>query len=290
MTAMLHGSERVSTGIPGLDGILGSLFWGDNVVWELDHTDHEPFYAAIAGQPHAFEESIVVSVGALAGGISAMAATTRLEAGPATAFPQPADLLREIERRCHVPQRRLLMFDSLDTMAAVWSAQQTRGFLARCCPLLLEAGAIAYWAMSAHEAPELVRDTVRAVTQIILRVAQRSVRVSKAEARGHEVAGSVLHWNAPEGPSSLETPSITGRVAASLRYLRRAHGLTQHSLARLAGVTSSAISQAERGERGCRSRPWSASAPRWGITVDELLRGEDPALYRFGRRVEEPQH
>ena len=41
--------RRVSTGIPELDLILGGLFWGDNVVWELDGPQAPPFYAAILG-------------------------------------------------------------------------------------------------------------------------------------------------------------------------------------------------------------------------------------------------
>ena len=41
--------RRVSTGIAELDLVLGGLFWGDNVVWELDGTDAHPFYAAILG-------------------------------------------------------------------------------------------------------------------------------------------------------------------------------------------------------------------------------------------------
>ena len=228
---MLHTTERVSAGIAALDVILGGLYWGDNVVWELDHADAEPFYAAIASQPDAFEEIIVVSVGGVeAGDISAMSATERLEAGPATALTRPADLLREIETLCHVPRRRLLMFDSLDQMAAVWGAQQTRGFFARCCPLLLEAGAIAYWAMSAHEAPEMVRDTVRAVTQCILRVDQRSVRVSKAEGRGqrggrigaalertrrHVVPGDGEHPRSRGGVAAIPSPHASAQSARS---------------------------------------------------------------------------
>jgi transcriptional regulator with XRE-family HTH domain len=44
----------------------------------------------------------------------------------------------------------------------------------------------------------------------------------------------------------LAPAELVGRVAASLRAVRRARALSQHDLAGLAGVTASAISQAER--------------------------------------------
>ena len=48
----------------------------------------------------------------------------------------------------------------------------------------------------------------------------------------------------------LAPAELVGRVAASLRSLRRSRELSQQDLAALAGVTASAISQAERAERG----------------------------------------
>ena len=39
---------RVSTGLDALDAVLGGLYWGDNVVWQLDGAPVEPFYRAIA--------------------------------------------------------------------------------------------------------------------------------------------------------------------------------------------------------------------------------------------------
>jgi hypothetical protein len=48
---MLEGQETASTGVAELDGALGGLFWGDNVVWEPeDGTSAEPFYRAASGQ------------------------------------------------------------------------------------------------------------------------------------------------------------------------------------------------------------------------------------------------
>ncbi|MGI8428554.1 MAG: helix-turn-helix domain-containing protein [Solirubrobacteraceae bacterium] len=61
--------------------------------------------------------------------------------------------------------------------------------------------------------------------------------------------GSVLYRREQDGLPVLSGANLAGQVAASLRALRRARGLTQQDLGRLAGVTASAISQAERAER-----------------------------------------
>jgi transcriptional regulator with XRE-family HTH domain len=154
--------------------------------------------------------------------------------------------------------------------------------------MLLELGAIAYWSMSARSTPATVRDTVEAVTQCVLQVDDRSVRVAKAEARGEGVKGSVLHWHEEAGRVVLAPAELVGRIAASLRAVRRTRGLSQHELAQLAGVTASAMSQAERAERGLSLATLVRLSSALGCTLDDLLRGEDPELYRIGRRVEDP--
>jgi transcriptional regulator with XRE-family HTH domain len=280
---------RVSTGIAELDVVLGKLFWGDNVVWDLEGASAETFYGAIAQLADEFEMRAFISLGGSME-VCAVPGIELIEAGAGTPLAQPADLLREIQRLCHVPSRRLLLFDSLDQMVRVWGAGGARGFFSRCCPLLLEAGAIAYWTMSVPDTPALVRDSVQAVTQCILRVDDRSVRVAKAEGRDQGVTGSVLHWHLEDGHPVLDEANVTGRVAASLRSLRRLRGLSQQDLAALAGVTASAISQAERAERGLSLSTLVRLSAALEITVDDLLRGEAPMIYRIGRRPEDPQH
>jgi len=134
-------------------------------------------------------------------------------------------------------------------MVRAWGANTTAAFFSRCCPFLLEVGAIAYWCMSARGTPATVRDTVESVTQCVLRVDERSVRVVKAEGRDEGARGSVLHWHQEHGIPVLAPAELVGRVAASLRAVRRSRELSQQDLAGLAGVTASAISQAERRTR-----------------------------------------
>jgi transcriptional regulator with XRE-family HTH domain len=278
--------DRASTGIVALDALLGGLYWGDNVVWDLDEGSARPFYDAVFDEG-GFDEITSVSLGA---DDAPPPGAQLLAAGPGTELPEPADLLRAVHRHSRLPGRHLFLFESLDEMVRAWDAHRTRGFFARCCPLLLEAGAIAYWTMSTYATPDVVRDAVRAVTQCVLRVDDHSIRIVKAEARDDSVPGSVLHWSHEAGAVVTESANIVGRVAASLRGLRRARDISQQELAKLAGVTPSAISQAERGERGLSLATIARLSEALGITIDDLLRGEHPHLYRIGRLAGDPQH
>lgn len=71
--------------------------------------------------------------------------------------------------------------------------------------------------------------------------------------------------------------------------MRRSRELSQQDLAGLAGVTASAISQAERAERGLSLTTLVRLSAALGITIDDLVHGEDPDVYRIGRRTADPQ-
>ena len=289
-TAVLQDTPselRVSTGIGALDAVLGGLYWGDNVVWQIDRAPVEPFYRAIARQNAVFETKTLISLG----GVDPcdVPGLDVIDAGPGSSLAQPADLLREVHRLCRPRGRRLLLFGSLDRMVYAWGANSTREFFARCCPLLLEVGAIAYWSMSTRGTPTPVQETVQAVTQCVLRVDKRTIRIVKAEARDDAVRGSVLQWHVQDGTPVLAPAEIAGRVAASLRTVRRVRKLSQHDLGDLAGVTASAISQVERAERGLSLATLVRLSAALGVTLDDLLRGEDPGVYRIGRRTDDPQ-
>ena len=284
-----RSEHRASTGLGPLDAVLRGLYWGDNVVWQLDGAPVAPFYEAIARAREPFEARTLIAIDAAPLPVTA-AGLDLLRAGPGTELAHPADLLREVHRVCHAGERRLLLFDSLDSMVRAWGSSGARGFFARCCPLLLDLGAVGYWSMSARETPAAVRDTVESVTQCVLRVDERSIRVVKAEGRGEGARGAVLHWRLEDGVAVLAAANVTGRVAASLRALRRARGLSQQQLAGLAGVTASAISQAERAERGLSLGTLAQLSSALGITIDDLLHGDEPDSYRIGRRSDHPQH
>ena len=290
---MLHRdgpARRVGTGVGALDHLLGGLYWGDNVVWQVDGASAEPFFRAILRPEDAFDATTWIAVGRDPGPLRA--AFPQLEVvgtRPGRAAVEPGDLLRQIRRRCDGGRRNLLLFEPLDVMAETWGAELTRGFFARCCPLLVEAGAVAYWAMDVRRTPATIRHAVEATTQCVLRLDKHSVRVAKAEGRDQSVRGSLLHWHSDDDGPVVSEAEVSGRVAASLRALRRTRNVSQRQLADLAGVTASAISQAERAERGLSLSTLVRLSASLGLTVDDLLHGGDPSSYRIGRRVGDPR-
>jgi transcriptional regulator with XRE-family HTH domain len=176
----------------------------------------------------------------------------------------------------------------MDAMVHAWGANRTRDFFTRCCPMLLELGAIAYWSMT-PATPAAVQDAVHAVTQCVLDVDDRSIRVAKAEGRDDVVLGTVLHWHQEGGRPIVAPAEIIGRMAAALRAVRRTRHLSQHDLGDLAGVSASAISQVERAERGLSLATLVRLSAALGVTIDDLLRGKEPGAYRIGRRTDDPQ-
>jgi transcriptional regulator with XRE-family HTH domain len=282
-TAMLSEALTVSTGLDALDDVLGGLYWGDNVVWQFDATPVEPFYSAIASQSAVFETKTVVSFGS-AVNTYGIPGVTILDAAQLS----PGDLLREVHRLCHPRGHRLVLFESLNSMMRAWGVAATREFFSRCCPMLLELGAIAYWSMSARDTPPMVRDAVVGTTQCVLRVDARSVQVVKAEGRGDAAIGTVLHWHDEAGRPVLAPPEVVDRVVASVREIRHTRALSQHDLGDLAGVTASAISQVERAERGLSLATLVRLSEALGVTIDDLLHGDEPA-YRIGRRADDPR-
>jgi len=82
----------------------------------------------------------------------------------------------------------------------------------------------------------------------------------------------------------LEAAPAAARLGAALRGLRVSRHLSQADLARLAGVSPSAISQAERGRRGLSLETLLDLAGKLNISLDELLRGDVAPGYRLARR------
>jgi transcriptional regulator with XRE-family HTH domain len=99
----------------------------------------------------------------------------------------------------------------------------------------------------------------------------------------------VFRYGLSAGLPVLEAAPAAARLGAALRSLRVARHLSQADLARLAGVSPSAISQAERGRRGLSLETLLDLAAKLNITLDELLRGDVAPGYRLARR-DDPRH
>jgi transcriptional regulator with XRE-family HTH domain len=275
-----------STGVADLDRALHGLYWGDNVVFEPDSTDATvPFYTAIAEHSEVYDHAAYVTLTLDPETINRdYPSLGVIDARPHTPLAEAGALLNEVRRRSKPQARTLLVFDPLDDMAARWGTDMARRFFTRCCPMLLEVGAIAYWSLSQGERFEPLRRDVEDVTQCVLVVRDGRLRIAKAEGRPVGVQGSVYHYKLAGGKPELTQAPAAARLGGALRAVRMQRQLSQAQLAQLADVSASAISQAERGQRGLSLETLLTLTANLHITVDELLRGHVSPGYRLGRR------
>lgn len=269
------------TGVAALDNALDGLFWGDNVVFQVgDRATADAFYRAVAAAEVPYDRRLFIR---LQEASATYPGFDVLDARPNSMLAQPAPLLHAVFERCQGAERALLLFDGLDAMAARWGGDVAARFFAACCPQLLELGAIAYWFMPTRDDHPGLRRTVEEVTQCVFLVDQGRLRVAKAEGRPPGVEGSVFRWSQVDGLPVLTGAPIVARVGTALRAARLQRNLNQSDLARIAGVSASAISQAERGQRGLSLETVLALSTGLNVTLDELLRGEVATGYRIGR-------
>ena len=274
MSAVQHTG---TTGVAELDRALGGLYWGDNVVWDAEAAaDVGPFYAAAAAKASEYDAAAYVTLTAEPEALeAAYPGFDVLDARPAGDLAPPRPLLEACGRWCAQPGRRLLLLESLDAMSDRWGTETAGRFFMRGCPMLLGLGAVAFWSLTTSRHPPALRREIEDVTQCVLSLGDGRVRIIKAEGRRAGVEGSVFRYHVDEGMPVLEPAPAAARLGAALRDLRRTRRLTQADIARLAGVSPSAISQAERGRRGLSLETLLDLTSRLNMTLDELLRGQE---------------
>jgi transcriptional regulator with XRE-family HTH domain len=275
-----------SSGVPELDEAVGGIYWGDNVVWEVEEgASAEPFYAAIARTRSSYDFAAYVALDREPGELAERFPGLRiLDARPGSPIHQPGALLDAVRRACTPGGRDLILFDSLNAMRASWGSENALRFFTRTCPMLLELAAVAYWEFTPSAHPAAVRREIEEITQCVIAVGDGRLRINKAEGRRPGVQGAVFRLRIEDGRPTLEPAPAAARLGAALLALRVNRGLSQTELARLAGVSPSAVSQAERGQRGLSLETLLELTARLGITLDELLRGAVAPGYRLARR------
>jgi transcriptional regulator with XRE-family HTH domain len=276
-------ATNLSSGIPALDDLLGGLIPGDNVVWIAERDDR---YELLE---RAFLEASVRRVPTLvvAGTPADLRrpvppGTTVLDATSDSRFHRAGALADEVERWMGVNPAAAIVVDGLPALARRWGAAEALSFFARMCPSMLQTGAVTYWRLVAALGPAFI-ERVRQITQCLLDLRPDQVQVLKAESRPDAVLGTVHHVKVTDGALTLTATSAGGRLARGLAALRKDLGLTQAQLAEAAGVTPSAVSQAEHGLRGLSLDTLLTLSDRLDVTLDRLVSAHPRAGYRLAR-------
>lgn len=272
---------HVSSGFDELDSVLGGLMPGDNVVWSGgDDELHHHLQRGLLTADQTVPARVFVTTGEDPVHIRRRLGDVEiLDARRGKAYADPIRLERAVLER-GAPGARVVI-DGLDAFVRRLRNERALGLFSRICPQLFDAGAICYW--RAGGPSRAILDRVRSVTQCVLDVSDGHLRVIKAEGR-HGVQGRIFRIRVTEDNVRVDHERALGRLAEGLRQLRIARNLSQTEIARIAGVSPSAISQAEAGHRGLSLDTVVAIAEGFGIGVDELLRTSPDPGYVIARR------
>jgi XRE family transcriptional regulator, regulator of sulfur utilization len=272
--------ERVSSGIDDLDAVLGGWMPGDNVVWtggeDALHSALQRGLLTDVSPP----TGVFVTTGETPTAVRRRVGQVAIvDARPGQPHAEPAALEGAVLERGGPGVR--VVIDDLDAFVRRLGAERALGLFSRICPQLFDAGAICYWRAGA--ASRAILDGVRGVTQCVFDVSDGHLRVLKAESRPG-VQGRMFRIRVADDTVVVEHERALGRLAEGLRQLRAARGLTQSEVARIGGVSPSAISQAEAGHRGLGLDTVVAIAEGLSISLDELLGTGADSGYVLARR------
>jgi transcriptional regulator with XRE-family HTH domain len=277
----------MSSGVQSLDRLLGGLVAGDNVVWVCDDpAEVAPFedaflregiaagepchYVTTAAPPAALTERFGPGVGVL-------------DARPRRRFADPVLLEQTLLEAARAGRARFVV-EGLDAFARRHGGERALAFFSRTCPQLFDLGSVAYWRAPSPPLGASFVDRVRRVTQCVLELRRHNLRVLKAEGHRGSAEGQLVRVRSVDGMPELSAERSLGRLASALRRIREQRHLSQADLARLAGVSASAISQAEAGRRGLSLDTVVTLSEGLQVSIDDLLSVRRETDYVLARR------
>ena len=283
-----NGTDRWSSGIDDLDELLNGLFTGDNVVWVADRSRAGQLTAIVdpfllQGAKDRVSCSYVRAADKVGRSARSKAAPVRTFDARRGAFADPVALEQAlVEQERASPGR--VVFDDLDAMVERWGRDRTLGFFTRVCPQLFDIGSLAYWTGTKAKVGGRLLDQITKATQCVLELGRGQLRVIKSEGRVGVEGRIVRVTEKDDGRLELEHERALGRLGEGLRRVREQRALSQSDVAALAGVSPSAISQAEGGYRGLALDTVLTLAEALQVSLDELLATRTNGDYVLRRR------
>lgn len=274
--------QSVGTGFPSVDSALSGLITGDNVVWI---GDDEVVYDALCrgftrGAAAAGHRTLHVGFG---GPLDLSSFDVeRLDADATGPFGRPTTLAAELDRRLQSSPPGCVVVDDLSRPMRQWGVDATVEFFSRVCPSMLQAGVTTYWSIDSTLGRPAI-ESIRQITQCLVDVRGGRLRVIKAEGRAASQQAVSYRLAIEDGAPVAAIAPTGGRLARGLVALRQELGLTQNELATVAGVTASAISQAESGTRGLSVDTLVRISDRLTVPIDRLVNAAPAPAYHLAR-------
>ncbi|MBV8985985.1 MAG: helix-turn-helix domain-containing protein [Acidimicrobiia bacterium] len=277
----------LATGIPDLDEELGGLIAGDNVVLVgEDPASPRVFESAFLAEGARGHHGCVYVQTEPPGakGLPVGPGVDIIDARPGEVLAGAAALERALVEQGRAHPQIYIVVDSLDVLARRWGQERVAAFYERTCARLFDVGALAYWHATSAGLNAATLDRIRQVAQCVLEVGPRQLTIVKAEGRAAAIQGRSLQLECAGGEVRLSRERTLSRLARGLREVRRRHHLSQAELARLCGVTPSAISQAESGARGLSLDTLLLLGEQLHVGLDSLFEHQASPGYVLARR------
>jgi hypothetical protein len=272
----MHATEPPSTGLPALDGVLGGLRPGDNVVWQVDAIeDYAPFVAPFVDRALAEGRRLVYFRFARHAPLveeGRGAEIHRLEA--AIGFESFTNAIhRAIERG---GRGAFYVFDCLSDLAADWFSDLMLGnFFMVTCPYLYELDTVTYFALARDSHSHEAVDSIRSTTQLLIDVFRhrRDLHVHPLKVLGrHSPTMYLPHVREGDAFRPLTESAVLSEALADLSE-RRLDGVSRLDVWDRRFLHAREVLEAARAGR----RPWQDAQEvcqpllRMMLTRDERL-------------------
>lgn len=254
-----HDKTVPQLGVAPLDEVLHGLYWGENIMWTLDADEPDDLVRALlesTASVESFERRLAIAL---------PPATTAVPPGferldvPGGLGDVPAALDR-------IDGTRMVIAIAVPAPA---DAPSMFAEASRLAQYVLRRDLIAHWFVTPGTG-------LVALAQCLIEARGDHFRVDRADARAAATRGAILPYHWRNGALVIESPSAASLLGRGLRAARTERGWSQAFLGKLAGVSGSAISQAERGQHALALETVIDIATKMGVSVDQLLRGHPP--------------
>jgi len=293
----------VSTGIAGLDRLIGGLLPGDNVVFAGDDSCRlllervlEQWFQSASSSTTTTKFILVVSNDdperwkhkwqQLELDVEVIDARARMPLG------EPAALLQFIVDMIHGLPRGMQVyigFESFDIFVRRWGSVRASRFNVALCPVLFELRVFAYWLVAGTSSRSEFVQKISGVAQVVIEMAHDHMRVLKADGRDSE---SLEHFGlvniGHDGDLIVQVDEVRGLLSSGLRRIREEFGLSQGALAQIAGISPSAVSQVEAGRRSLSLSTILQISRSLGVGLDDVVQQQVPRylIVRSGSEVQ----
>jgi hypothetical protein len=222
-------SRRLSTGLPGLDQILGGVLPGDNIVWEVDSIDDylpivKPYHEAALRSAKTVVYFRFASHQALIPERSdAHVHRLRPEEGFESFLLQVHRIIEESGRGA------FYVFDCLSELAVDWySDQMLANFFMLTCPYLFDLETVAYFPLLRNHHSSQATSPISETTQILIALHRRGddfyLRPLKVAHRYSATMYTLHAWKGAEFTPVSESAVISEILSSVPRTLLQSGG------------------------------------------------------------------